>query len=617
MSADAAPQAPLNAPEDTPRTLPALFARAVQDRGEEPALYEKRACQWYPVTWTDYGRAVREVASGLLALGLQPGDRVCILAHNGPQWLYADLGTLCAGGVTVGVYTTCAVQQLEYQINDSGARFVFAGDVQQLAKVHSVSERTPELRQIIVLDAPPDPHRRDDRTLDLAALRQLGRGRDEADLHSWEQTIARVRPEDTAIIMYTSGTTGPPKGACLSHANLMFQLRAQDQVLHYGKGDELLSYLPLSHIGERLLGAFRPVLCGAIISFAESQTTLVANMRERSPSVFFGVPRIWEKIHAAIMAQQASAPAWKKPLLRLAFSIGDRRAGYLRDGVRAPRWLGLAHAVAERRFLRPCRELVGLGRARFIIAGAAPIAPDLIRWLFALGLDVRETYGMTETTGVISIAPLERRKLGTVGRPLPGTEVQIAEDGEILVCGPHVFQGYINKPEETKEALPGDWLHTGDLGSLDEEGFLSIQGRKKDIIITAGGKNISPAVIENPLKFNPYIADAVAVGEGRKYIACLIVPERENVVRYAREHGLTDQDFGTLCRAPQIQALFEHAIDSVNEGLARVEQVKKFRLLDTVLSPETGEVTATMKLKRQAMVQRYSALIDSMYAESP
>ncbi len=612
----AAPQTPVVAAQAEAQTLPAVFARVVQERGERSALYEKREGRWRAVTWTAYGRAVHEVASGLLELGLQPGDRVCIFAHNGPCWLYADLGTLCAGGVSVGIYTTCAAQQVEYQINDSGARFLFAGDAEQLEKVLAVSERTPALEKIIVLDAAvPEAEAREQRLLGLEALRERGRALEAGDRQAWDRAVARVRPADAAIIMYTSGTTGPPKGACLSHENVMFQLLAQDEVLHYGGGDELLSYLPLSHIGERLLGAFRPILCGAVISFAESQAALVANMRERSPTVFFGVPRIWEKIHAAITAAQSRAPAWRRLLLRAAFAAGDHHARRLRDGVPVPGWLALLHRVAERRILRPCRDLVGLGRARFIIAGAAPIAPSLIRWLFALGLDVRETYGMTETTGVISIAPVERRKLGTVGRPLPGTEVQIAGDGEILVRGPHVFEGYINKPEQTAEALAGGWLHTGDLGALDEEGFLSIRGRKKDIIITAGGKNVSPATIENALKFSPYVADALAVGEGRKYLACLIVPDRESVIRYAREHGLQTDDFAALCVAPEILALFEREVERVNAGVSRVEQVKKFRVLDAMLSPETGEVTATMKLKRDTMTRRYADIVDSMYAD--
>lgn len=594
-------------------TLPAAFLRVTDQRSARPAIREKKNSAWCTISWADYANQARHVGLGLIALGLKQGDRVGILSHGNPQWLFSDMGTLGAGGVTVGIYTTSAPAQVEYLLRDCQARFLFVGNRDQLERSLAVRTKTPSLEKVIVFDPVDLSPATDPMVIGFNTVIDLGRSLDEKDPGLWDRRVHQIRPDDLAILIYTSGTTGPPKGAMISHRNIMFQASVQDELLPIGQDDELISFLPLSHIGERLLGDFRPMLCGSVVNFAESQDKLFQNIREISPTVFFAVPRIWEKFHSVISEAMAKAAPLQRRLYRTALVVGDKVARYRLADQPVPRVLAEMHQLAEKLGLKPLRGMIGMTRTRFVICGAAPVSPEMIRWFLALGLDMRETYGLTESSGVVSITPIGWHKPGTVGKPLPGTELRIAPDGEILVKGDHVFQGYLNMPEETARTIIDGWLHTGDLGKLDEDAFLTITGRKKDVIITAGGKNVSPSEIENQLKFSPLIADAMVVGDGRKYLACLIIPNQENVKTLASRAGVTADNLEELCRSRPIMDTVQAAVDEANAQFSRAEQIKKYRLLFAPLVPGSDEVTATMKLKREAMARKYAHLIEEMY----
>ena len=597
-----------------PGTIAALFLNTVARHGERPALRTKVDGVWRSLSWHDYGARARHAGLGLMALGLGRGDRVCILGDNCAEWLAVDSGAIGIGAVSVGIYTTSAPAQIEHIARDTEASVLFA-DGARLETALAVRGKVPGLKHIVLFSAPGGGQKGDGHVLQWSDLLALGRALEAEKPGLWERCADAAKPEDLAILIYTSGTTGPPKGAMISHANLMFQLEVQQDLMPIGPEDELVSFLPLSHIGERLMGDLRPMMSGATINFIESPEKFAGNLREISPTVFFSVPRVWEKFHAGITGAVAKR-AWPARLAyRLALGLGDRVARRRHAGKSIPWPLRLVHGLAERRVLKPLRDLIGMGRAHSVLSGAAPIAPEMIHWFFALGLDLREVYGLTETSGVVSYLPLNICKPGTVGRALSGTEVKTAEDGEILVRGDHIVRGYLNMPEETAAAIVGDWLHTGDLGRLDEDGFLTITGRKKDVIVTAGGKNVSPAEIENRLKFNPLIADAMVVGDGRKYLTCLIMPNQENVEALAAGAGVRGGDFEELCRTPLVTDAVQAVLDAVNADFSRAEQIKKFRLMPVPLVPGSNEITPTMKLKRDAMTLKYANLIQGMYQD--
>jgi long-chain acyl-CoA synthetase len=524
------------------------------------------------------------------------------------------MGAIGIGAVSVGIYTTSAPAQIEHIVRDTGARVLLV-DAARREHALSVREKVPSLKHIVLFAASDYGETDNTDILCWNDLIGLGRVLDADKPGLWEECIAETKPDDLAILIYTSGTTGPPKGAMLSHVNLMFQLEVQQALLPIGPDDELMSFLPLSHIGERLMGDFRPMMSAAAINFVESPEKLAENLREVSPTVFFSVPRVWEKFYAGITGAMAGRSWPARLAYHLALSVGDKVARRQQAGKSIPWPLRALHGIAEERVLRPLRDMIGMGRAHSVLSGAAPIAHEMIRWFFALGLDMRETYGLTETSGVVSFPPLNIRKPGSVGQALPGSEVKIAKDGEILVHGDHIICGYLNMPEESAAAVVDGWLHTGDLGRLDEDGFLTITGRKKDVIITAGGKNVSPSEIENQLKFNPLIADAMVVGDGRKYLTCLIIPNEENVGALAAGAGADADHLDELCRMPLVMDAIQAAIDEVNANFSRAEQIKKFRFMTTPLVPGSDEVTATMKLKRDAMTLKYSDLIEEMYQD--
>jgi long-chain acyl-CoA synthetase len=594
-------------------TLPRLFRHVVKERGDGVAMREKRFGLWRPITWRQYGERARRVGLGLVALGLRPKDVVAIIADNGPEWLYTDLGTMSVGGVTNGIYTTDSPRQVEYIVNDSGARFFFAGNEEHLDKILQVRAQCPQLVKIIVFDMEGLHGFTDDQVMSFDALLELGAAYDREHPGAFDAMVEIAKPEDLAILVYTSGTTGPPKGAMLSHRNIIFQLGYSDFITEPREGDQQLSFLPLCHVAERTFTVFYPLRSGSTVNFAESLDTVPDNIREVAPAVFFAVPRIWEKFYSAVALRMRDATALGRHAYRLAIGVGMRVAEARIAGRTPGLGLRLLRGVADILVLDNLRRSVGLHRARGAATGAAPIAPELIKWYMALGIDMREVYGQTENCGLATAMPADRIKLGTVGVARPDTEVKLSPQGEILLKGPHVFLGYYKNPQKTAETVIDGWLHTGDVGIIDEEGYVRITDRMKDVIITAGGKNVTPSEIENQLKFSPYISDAVVIGDQRKFLSCLVMIDHETVAQFAQERNVPFTDFASLCRAKEVQDLIWLEIERVNKQLARVETIKKFRLIEQILTPEDEELTPTMKLKRSYVNRKYKDVIDDMY----
>ncbi len=597
-------------------TLPKLFRHVAAERGDKVAMREKHLGIWRAISWREYYDTARRVGLGLAALGLRPKDVVSIVADNCPEWLFTDLGTLAVGGVTNGVYTTDSARQVEYIVNDSATRFLFAENEEQLDKILEVRARCPQLVKIFVYDMEGLHGFTDEQVMPFPALLDLGARHDRQHPGAFDAMVEIARPEDLAILVYTSGTTGPPKGAMLSHRNILFQLGYSDFITELREGDQQLSFLPLCHIAERTFSVFNPLRTGATVNFAESIDTVPENIREVAPALFFAVPRIWEKFYSAVALRMRDATAPGRLAYRWAIGVGTRMAERRIAGRGAGAGLQLLYRAADFLVLDNIRRSMGLHRARGAATGAAPIAPELIKWYMALGIDMREVYGQTENCGLATAMPADRIKLGTVGVARPDTQVRISPQGEILLKGPHVFLGYLNQPEKTAETVVDGWLHTGDVGHMDDDGFVTITDRMKDLIITAGGKNITPSEIENQLKFSPYIADAVVIGEARRFLSCLIMIDHETVAQFAQEQNVPFTNFASLCRAKEVQDLIWAEIERVNKQVARVETIKKFRLIEQILTAEDEELTPTMKLRRAYVNKKYRALIDGMYAET-
>jgi long-chain acyl-CoA synthetase len=597
-------------------SVPAAFFARAAERGEALALRHKVRGLWQRVSWSRYAIEVRRAAAALLASGLEPGDRVAILGRNRPEWLYCHLGAMAAGGASCGIYPTCSPEQVEFILSHSGARVVFLEDEEQVEKALPVLERTA-VERAVVWERKGLWGFDEERLVFYEEFRQegselLGTASGELDAR-----IASVKPADVSMIIYTSGTTGSPKGAMLSHANALFMTDTLAAANPPRAGDEGLSYLPLSHIFENLMSLFLPLSGGGAVSFAESIETLFADLREVSPTVLAGVPRVWEKIASLVELRMQDSTWLKRRAYRAALGVGRRHARARsagRDGGSGPSpGLALAGGVARLLVLRPLCRRLGLERVRVALCGAAPASPELFEWFHAIGVPLIEGYGMTESSGVISTNRIARPRVGTVGEPLDGIEVRVAEDGEILTRGPHVFQGYFRDPAQTAETIdPEGWLHTGDVGDM-VDGHLRILDRKRDILITAGGKNIAPAAIENALKWSPYIQDAVALGDRRRYVAALILIDEDNVVKYAQDHRIPFSTFEELTRRPEVVRLVQQEVNAVNARLSRVEAVRRFALLPRRFYTEDGDVTPTQKVKRRAIESRYADLVEELY----
>ena len=591
-----------------------LFAKRCGEWAARTAHREKKLGIWRACSWKDYWTHARLVGLGLLSLGLNRGDVVSVLSEDRKEWLYTDMGAQCVGAIVSGIYTTDSAAQLAYLVNDSNSRFLFVENDEQLDKYLSVQGQMPGLAKIIVYDQEGLHGLSDERIIFIDDLYALGRNYLAGHPAMFEAEIAKSKPSDIAILIYTSGTTGAPKGAMLSHANILYGSAATHRNIPGEPNDELICFLPLSHIFERSWSAYAPIVNGAIVNFAESPQTVFDNIREIAPHRMIGVPRVWEKLYStvSIMSRQAT------PLGRFAYAravaAGLRRANALMSGRRPGPLTTLSYAFWDLLVLRNLRSMLGIHRARYAVSGAAPISAEVLRWFRAIGLPMLEGYGLTESTGVVSVNRLDAFRLGSVGPAVPGVTVRIAEGGEIQMKGANIFAGYWKQPEKTAETLTEDgWLRTGDVGEIDAEGFVTITGRSKDIIITAGGKNITPSELENRLKFSPYILDAVLIGDQRKFLSALIMIDQENVEKFAQDNRIPFSDFASLCAAPAVTALIKDVIDGVNEDFARVEQIKDFRIIDVLLTAEDDELTATMKLKRGFVEKKYKPLIESMY----
>ena len=599
-------------------TVPRVFWNGVSQRGPHVWLREKKLGLWREWPWAECGRAVREIAMGLAALGLQPGQVVSILSNTRLEWVLADLAVLSAGGVTNGIYPTDAPNQVHYLCEDSATRVVVVEDEEQLDKVLEVRERLPQLQRIVVIDMKGLQRFEDPSVLSLADLREIGARHDQAHPGLFEKLLSSRGPDDLAILIYTSGTTGKPKGAMHSHRGLVESMKISLRGLPLNEGDQRMCFLPLCHIAERLIGEYGAMMSGAVLNFVENPDTVAENVREIAPTVFFAVPRVWEKFYSAVMIGLKEAGRSQQLAYAWAIGIGTRVAGRVLAGQPVPSVLKLQFTLARWLVLDNVRKLIGIHRCRYLLTGAAPISPDLIRWYLALGVPMLEGFGMTETCALATLSRPEAMRPGTIGPALQGIEVRLAEGtGELLVRGPNVFMGYLNLPDKTAEALDADgWLHTGDVGTVDEDGFFRITDRMKDIIITAGGKNITPSEWENELKFSPYVTDAVVIGDKRAYLTALVMIDQENVERYAQEHDVPFSNYASLTRAREVVDLIQAEIEKVNAKFARVEQIKAFRLLQTQLTAEDEELTPTMKLKRSLVQKNYAELIDSMYRGS-
>ena len=594
-------------------TVPKIFWNAVNTRKNKTAMREKDLGIWQSISWREYGEKAKYIGLALNSLGLNKNDVVSIASEGIPEWLFTDLGVICVGGISSGVYTTDSSSQVEYLVNDSKTNFYFAENEEQLDKILEVRENCPSLKKIVIYDLEGLHDFSDPQVISFNELIKLGESIDKNNPDLFESLMAKVSPEDIAILVYTSGTTGPSKGAMISNKNIVYSINTGVNIFKPQENDEQLSFLPLCHILERTVSVMFPLQSAAVINFAESIDTVPENIREVSPTGFIAVPRIWEKFYSSITITMKDATFIGKAFYNFAISVGSKRKEYILNGEPVPFTTQLLFGFCDQFVLKNIKKLLGLNNCRYALSGAAPISPELIDWYLSIGLDMREGWGMTETAGIGTAFYSREIKKGCVGRAIDGSEVQIAKDGEILFRGPGVFCGYLNKPEQTNETIIDGWLHTGDVGQLDNSGNLKITDRKKDIIITAGGKNISPSEIENELKFSTFISDAVVIGDKRKFLSCLIMIDEENVMKFAQDNDVPFSNFESLCKSKEIIDLIQLEVNQVNKKFANVEQVKKFTLIDVQLTAEDDELTPTMKLKRKFINQKYTNIIEAMY----
>jgi long-chain acyl-CoA synthetase len=596
-------------------TIPAMFRNAVKERADKVWMRQKELGIWRSWTWTQTDTAMREIAHGLLAMGFAPGETASILSNTVIEWVLADLAVISCGGVSNGIYPTDAASQVQYLCEDSAATVLFVEDDEQLDKALDVRAQLPLLRKIIVFDMEGLRKVDDPMVLGLDALRALGRTYAQTHSGELDQRIDAVKPEALAILVYTSGTTGKPKGAMHSHRSLVHTVRGYNSLVSQNGDDERMCFLPLCHIAERVGGEYHALYTGAKLNFVENPETVPENVREIAPTVFTAVPRVWEKFYSGVMIGLKEAGMVQQAAYAWGIGVGTQIADKVLAGQPVDGFSKLKFNIAKLIALNNVRKMIGIHNARILVTGAAPIAPDLIKWYLALGVPMLEVWGMTETCGASTGMPPGRIKPGSIGPAASYNEVRIdAATGEILVRGKNVFMGYLNQPEKTAETIDKDgWLHTGDVGSMDADGYFKITDRMKDIIITAGGKNITPSELENELKFSPYITDAVVIGDKKAYLTVIIMIDQENIEKYAQDHDVPFSNYASLTRAPEVQALIQGELERVNKKFARVEQIKKFWLLDTQLSAEDEELTPTMKLKRKLVQTKYAPQIEAMY----
>jgi long-subunit acyl-CoA synthetase (AMP-forming) len=584
-------------------TVCQVLSAMVGQRGDVVALRQKRNGAWASAMWKEYEARSRALAKALIAAGVQPREGVAIAGYNAPEWVYADIGAIFAGAIPAGIYTTSSPEQMAYIVSHAGARVAFTDSAEQTQKLLEAMSSMPKLERIVqwLGDVPKDPH--------VARWDDFVKSGEGVDDRALEARIAAQKPTDACTLIYTSGTTGTPKGVLLSHHNLTWTAKASE-TLGFIEGDAGVSYLPLSHIAEQMLTIHVPMRMGITITFAESLEKMPEALLETRPSYFLGVPRVWEKMQAKMQAAGANASPLRRRIAKWARGVG-LRGGYAQQrGEPLPMLYGLANKLV----FSKVRERVGLDRCRFAMTGAAPISKDTLEFFLSLGIPLLEVYGMSECTGPATQSLPHAFKTGAVGKVLDGTTLRIAEDGEILVRGDHVFVGYLNDEAATKEAIDEDgWLHTGDVGEIDGEGYLRITDRKKELLITAGGENVAPQLVEGLLKSIPVVAQAVVVGDRQKYLAALLTLDPERVAREAELAGSPARDVDSASACKTFRAHVEKQVEQLNERLARVQTVKKFTILGRELTVDGGELTPTMKLRRKVILEKYAKEIEAMY----
>ncbi len=581
-----------------------LFDQA-KKRGDDPAYLVKDGPVWKATSWTEYGDQVERAARALIRLGFEPGQKGCILGFNRPEWVIFDLALMAAGGAPAGIYTTCSAEEVAYILNHSEAPVALVENLEQWKKIEEKKAELPHLRHVVLMKG---AKRIDDPlVMTWDDLLKKGAPADDGEL---QRRIDALEPDGVATLIYTSGTTGPPKAVMLSHENLAWTSRMLAQVTGMEPKGRTLSYLPLSHIAEQIATIHGPVSTGGTVYFSESIEKIADNLKDCRPTLFFGVPRIWEKFHAAVGGKLAAATGPKARLVTWARGVASDVNAMKMRGEEPAGLLALQYAIAKRLVFDKLKAALGLDAATTLVSGAAPISREVLEFFASLDLVVQEIYGQSEDCGPTSFNLFGRTKIGTVGPPLPGVEVRIADDGEIQVKGPNVFLGYFKDEEATNEALVDGWLCSGDLGRIDEEGFLHITGRKKDIIITAGGKNITPKNIESGIKNHPLVHEAVVIGDRRKFLTALISIDPEAYAAWSKERGLN----GKPHEVSAVHDSIWETVEQVNAKLARVEQVKKIRILPRPLSIEHNELTPTLKVKRAKVSEHFADEIEALYA---
>lgn len=587
-------------------TLGQLFINTIKSFPKDNLMLYKEAGSYVPISTEEVAKRVKNICLGLRDLGLKTGDKLVIFSPNRPEWVMTDMANQCLGGITVPIYTTLVPDQIKYIINNSDAKIVCFSDEEQWNKIKEVKNSLPDV-QYYVTYASQAP----EGAFTLSELMNKGEVIDKQDSGLFEKMALGGDPDDVASIIYTSGTTGIPKGVMLTHKNLISNILSVSDVIEFSEKDTVLSFLPLSHIFERMV-TFTYLYKGCSIAYAESIDTVGENLIEVKPQIMVSVPRVFEKIYAKVIDNVLVSSSLKRKIFFWAIKIGKEYGKRKLEKQPITKSLERKRWIAEKLVFSKVIEKTG-GKVRFFVSGGAPLSKDIADFFYALGLVVLEGYGLTETSPVISVNTFENLKFGTVGKPLPGVDVKIAEDGEILSKGPHIMKGYYRMDIETQEAIQDDWFYTGDIGHFDEEGFLVITDRKKDLIVTSGGKNVAPQPIENMLKTNPYISNVVVIGDKRKFISALIIPNFEKLENYAKSKNIAYSSLGELVKNEQIVNFIESEINTMSNHLASYEKVKKVRLLERELEIEQGEITPTLKVKRNVVGDKHKNIIDEMY----
>jgi long-chain acyl-CoA synthetase len=589
-------------------TLAQLLTHSVTAYPKPDFMLYKRAGSYVPISAAEFGEGVAHLALGLRALGFGPGQKLCILSENRPAWTTTDFATLSCGGLTVPIYTTLVSEQIRYIIDDSDATVVVVSNADQWKKVEPLRAGLAKVRHYVTFaDEAPSG------ALTLQAVMDKGRAAAEAEPRLYETLVARVKPEDEATLIYTSGTTGTPKGVILTHSNLLSNIKTASDIIEFSSKDTVLSFLPLSHILERMV-MFTYIYKGCTVAFAESVEAVAQNLLEVRPHIMVSVPRVFEKIYTKVMDQVLASPALRRKVFFWALQVGKAYGALKLAGQPVPRGLRIRRAIAAKLVFSKIIARTG-GRVRFFVSGGAPLSKDIAEFFYAMGLVILEGYGLTETSPLLSVNTFENIRLGTVGKPAPGITIKIAPDGEILARGPNVMKGYYKKDAETREIMEGGWFHTGDIGQFDADGFLVITDRKKDLLVTSGGKNVAPQPIENLLKTSPYIANAVVIGDRRRFVSALVVPDYDKIRDYAKAQGIAFGTVDELVRDRRIVDFLKAEVDRATPLLASYERIKKIAVLPRDFDIERGEITPSLKVRRANVTAEYQEAIDALYRE--